>query len=352
MKAVTTFLLSVFSVPVLAAAADARWVNEDPYAGYYLGTFQTRFVKGVAEAQIRSLGGGSYDGFIALKSEKDGVESIVTVGVITEFQPQPGGTTIIGAQHPNNRASARDNPDSRLQFVSMTLNGELTPGKLTGDIQLPVARPGESTFTMNRVKAPASVTLGAEPPEGAMVIFDGKDRGQWKEAKWKIVEGALEVGEGNLTTKQSLTNFLLHVEFRTPAMPGSRGQDRGNSGVYLRSVFEVQVLDSFGLFPLADNDCGGIYKVAAPHVNAVNACLPPGEWQTYDITFREGDEKTFRLPEITVVHNGRTVIDRVKIPNDLVVNGTGGGEVDGGFLLLQNHGNPVQYRNIWALPID
>jgi len=95
------------------------------------------------------------------------------------------------------------------------------------------------------------------------------------------------------------------------------------------------VLDSFGLYPLKDNDCGGIYSTQAPRLNA---CLPPMEWQTYDITFSsEG-------PEITVVHNGITVVERAK------VGGTGGGE-GSGFLLLQDHGNPVQYRNIWAEPL-
>lgn len=351
MKAVTSFLFCVLAAAPLAAA-DARFAIDDPYVGVYQGTYQTRLSKGIAEAQIRSLGNGAYDGFIALKSARDGVEKLTTVGVITEFRPGAEQKVTIGAIHPNSLDARRDHPDERLGFPSMPMTGEVTPGRITGSLSGPWIREGEATFTLARVKAPASATLGAQPPPGAIVVFDGRDRGQWKEAKWQVKDGALEVGGGNITTKQSLTNFLLHLEFRTPQMATERGQARGNSGVYLRSVFEVQVLDSFGLFPLADNDCGGIYQVTPPDVDIVNASLPPGEWQTYDITYREGDVKTERLPEITVVHNGRTVVDKVKIPNDLVVNGTGGGEVDGGFLMLQNHGNPVQFRNIWVQPIE
>ncbi len=351
MKAVFPSFLCLLAATVLNAA-DARYTVDDPYAGVYQGTYKTRFATGVAEAQIRSLGNGAYDGFIALKSVKGGEEKLTTVGVITEFRPGAEQKATIGAIHPNQLDQYRDKQNEKLTFPSMPMNGEVTPGKISGTISFPWTNEGDATYTLSRVKAQPSATLGAKPPAGATVIFDDRDRGQWKEAKWKTREGALEVGEGNITTKQSLTNFLLHVEFRTPFMPEARGQARGNSGVYLRSVFEVQVLDSFGLFPLANNDCGGIYQVAEPELAAINACLPPGEWQTYDITYREGDEKAFRLPEITVVHNGKLVVDRAKVPGELVVNGTGGGEVDGGFLMLQNHGNPVQYRNIWVQPIE
>lgn len=351
MKAVTSFLLCLLTASVLPAA-DARYVIDDPYAGVYQGTYHTRFAKGVAEAQVRSLGDGSYDGFIVLRNLREGVETVTSINVITAFRPGAEQTTGIAAIHPNAIDKDRWNPDERFSWPPLSLAGEITPGKMSGSVQGPFIREGDATFTLSRVKPPQSATLGAEPPKGALVIFDGKDRGQWKEAKWPVKDGVLEVGEGNITTKQSLTNFLLHLEFRTPHMPAARGQARGNSGVYLRSVFEVQVLDSFGLFPLANNDCGGIYQVAAPDWKQANASLPPGEWQTYDITYREGDEQTFRLPEITVVHNGKTIIDRVKIPSEFVVNGTGGGEVDGGFLMLQNHKDAVQYRNIWALPIE
>ena len=153
------------------------------------------------------------------------------------------------------------------------------------------------------------------------------------------------VSGGDITAKEKLTNYKLHVEFKTPFMPEAEGQGRGNSGVYLQNKYEVQVLDSFGLFPLKDNDCGAIYTVRAP---AGNACLPPGVWQTYDITYVEKSEGN--LPSVTVVQNGMTVMEKEQIPASVVAKGTGGAVMTGGFLRLQDHGNPVEYRNIWVEP--
>ena len=168
--------------------------------------------------------------------------------------------------------------------------------------------------------------------------------------KWPIVDGAMEVkaGSGNIVTKGKFTDFKLHIEFRTPFMPNARGQGRGNSGVYLQGRYEIQVLDSYGLEGL-DNECGGIYKVGAP---MVNMCLPPMQWQTYDITFQAprfdaGGSKT-EDAVVTVVHNGVTIHDRRRLP------GPTGGAIDNdvsrpGGVYLQDHGNPVQFRNIWLV---
>lgn len=351
MKAVTVFLFSCLLVS-LAAAADPRYVIDDPFAGVYSGRFVAGPSGGKAEAQIRSLGNGSYDGLLALKTQVDGDDRIFTIAVITPFRPDADQKANFGGTHPNTLQKNLNNPDKRLSFPQLNFRGEITPGKISGEFSGAFATRGTFTFDLSRITPPKSPTMDAPPPSGAIVMFDGKDLSKWKSSKWKINDGVLEVGDGNLIAKQSLTNFVLHLEFRTPNMPTALGQERGNSGVYLRSVFEVQVLDSFGIFPLADNDCGGIYKVKAPDVGQVNACLPPGVWQTYDITFRDGDEKSGRAPVITVVQNGKTIIDKAQVPMDLFVNGTGGGEVGGGFLMLQNHGNAVQYRNIWAQPIE
>ncbi len=168
--------------------------------------------------------------------------------------------------------------------------------------------------------------------------------------KWPIVDGAMEVkaGTGNIITKGKFKDFKLHVEFRTPFMPNARGQGRGNSGVYVQGRYEIQVLDSYGLEGL-DNECGGIYKIGAP---MVNMCLPPMQWQTYDITFQAprfdaGGNKTENAV-VTVVHNGVTIHDRRKLPVPT------GGAIDGnlsepGGIYLQDHGNPVQFRNIWLV---
>jgi hypothetical protein len=171
-----------------------------------------------------------------------------------------------------------------------------------------------------------------------------------KKVKWRIVDGAMEVkaGSGSIVTKRKFEDFELHIEFRTPFMPDARGQGRGNSGVYLQGRYEVQVLDSYGLEG-KDNECGGIYKVGAP---LVNMCLPPLQWQTYDIMFRAprfnaGGTKA-EDAVITVVHNGVTIHDRRRIP------GPTGGALDGkvaepGGIYLQDHGNPAQFRNIWLV---
>lgn len=350
MKTALTSLFAV-SCAFALAAAESHFAIQDPYAGYYEGVYPASDGPARAEAQIRALEGGKYGGFMVIHSVNRPERPILNLGILEEFEPVAGETNNIIARHPNPRGVSDAERRTEFSWPMIALMGEIEPGLIKGRIYAEVfGKTHNYTFDLVRKSPPPSPTLGAKPPEGAIVIFDGKDRGQWKENKWSIVDGALQVGKGNVTTRQSLTNFLLHLEFRTPFMPEAKGQARGNSGVYLRSVFEVQVLDSFGLFPLANNDCGGIYQVAEPDWRAVNACYPPGEWQTYDITYREGDQN--RLPEVTVVHNGRTIIDRARIPSQLLVNGTGGGEVDGGFLLLQDHGNPVQYRNIWVKPLE
>lgn len=188
-----------------------------------------------------------------------------------------------------------------------------------------------------------SPTLGHKPPPGAMVIFDGTSTDQF--VNGRIDDGLLMEG---VTTKDAFGDALWHIEFRLPYQPEDRGQARGNSGAYFNGSYEVQMLDSFGLEG-KDNECGGIYKASPP---SVNMCLPPLSWQTYDVqvtapTF-DGDKKIANA-RLTVRHNG------VLIHDDKEISGiTPGGpltkEAPRGPLHLQNHGNPVRYRNIWVLP--
>jgi hypothetical protein len=201
--------------------------------------------------------------------------------------------------------------------------------------------PGNAAFALNKVMR-KSPTLGQKPPEGAVVLFDGTDTSAWNGGK--ITDGKLGVG---VNSKEKFGDFTLHIEFILPFQPEDRGQGRANSGVYPQNRYEVQVLDSFGLTG-EDNECGGIYKTARPRVNM---CYPPLAWQTYDLDFTaarfDADGKKTANATITLRHNGVVVHDKqeVKAP-------TGGGDMKEsatGPFHLQNHGNPVFYRNIWVI---
>lgn len=202
-----------------------------------------------------------------------------------------------------------------------------------------------------------SPTLGAKPPEGAVVLFDGTNLDHWlsrgnKPAGWKVEDGVMTVGgrRGDIHSKETFQDAKIHIEFRTPFLPLMRGQGRGNSGVYVQGLYEVQVLDSFGL-PPKDNEAGGIYEIAVPKQNA---SLPPGEWQTYDITFHgpkfDADGKVTKPAEITVVHNGTVIHDKVVLPRPTKGN-LGNDPKQPGPIMLQDHGNPVSFRNIWFVPL-
>jgi Domain of Unknown Function (DUF1080) len=214
---------------------------------------------------------------------------------------------------------------------------------------------------------------GVPPPSGAIVLFDGKSLDNWinrdgkTPAKWKLLEGGItqvEPRTGDIITKQKFDgHFKLHVEFRVPYEPKSSGQGRGNSGVYLQGRYEIQVLDSYGIpaDKLAQGDCGGIYGVAKP---PVNACKAPTVWQTYDVDFQSPVCKDGKLAEpgiISVLHNGIKIHDRVRIARkdkdgkeEIVTVTTSGLASDPctpGPILLQDHGNPVQFRNIWIVQV-
>lgn len=204
-------------------------------------------------------------------------------------------------------------------------------------------------------RKPDDATLGARPPAGAIVLLGGERLEGWVESdgktptKWPFADGILTVGHGDVMTEKTFGNFELHVEFNVPYMPDAHGQGRGNSGVYLTGNYELQVLDSYGL-KIQDNDCGAIYHQITP---AVNACKPPLQWQTYDITFHRAkleDGKVGKRARVTVIQNGIKIIDNAEISPS--PGGAGTPEGHDGPILLQDHGNPVQYRNIWIKPIE
>lgn len=204
------------------------------------------------------------------------------------------------------------------------------------------------------------------PPKGAIVLFDGKNLDGWLRrdgktaADWKLVGGgAMQATGGDIITKEKFDgSFKLHVEFRVPYMPKASGQGRGNSGVYVQGRYEVQVLDSYGL-DSKDNDCGAIYEVSKP---LVNACKAPAVWQSYDIEFTAPkckDGKVVEPARITVHQNGVKIQDDTRLirkgkdgKEEIVKVTRAGLESDPctpGPILLQYHGNPVQFRNVWLV---
>ena len=200
---------------------------------------------------------------------------------------------------------------------------------------------------------PPVVTPGQAggPPSDAIVLFDGTNLDAWEGGDaWKIEKGYAITQQRSIHTKQGFGDCQLHLEFATPSEVVGSGQGRGNSGVYLMGKYEVQVLDSYNNQTYFDGQCGAIYKQQPP---TVNACRPPGEWQTYDIIFTaprfDQDGKLTQPAYVTVIQNG------VVIHNHLELHGGTFWDQPPHYeahpeklpLTLQFHGNPVRYRNIW-----
>ena len=196
-----------------------------------------------------------------------------------------------------------------------------------------------------------SPTLGANPPPGAVVLFDGTEAsvGQhWQKGARMTDDGLLMEG---CTSIDTFGDYSIHLEFRLPFMPKARGQARGNSGLYHQGRYETQILDSFGLQG-KNNETGGIYEIRDPDANL---CLPPLVWQTYDVDFvaaRYADDgKKTANAKITVRLNGVVVHRDVELPRATRAAPIKEGPDDGP-IYLQNHGNPVRFRNIWVKPLD
>jgi hypothetical protein len=244
-----------------------------------------------------------------------------------------------------------------VKILTATRSGDKTILKLKGNEVGTILngtmtlKPTEEAATLKKVER-KSDTLGKKPPQGAVVLFaEPGDEKNWTNGKlMELSDGKfLTVAKtGGIKSKEKFGAFKAHVEFRLPWMPNSTGQGRANSGVYLQDRYECQVLDSFGLSG-ENNECGGIYQ---QHKPLVNMCLPPLTWQTYDIEFTpaefDGDKRT-RPARATIYHNGVKIHDNVEMKGP-----TGGGQPetkDPGPFQLQDHGDPLIYRNIWVVHV-
>jgi hypothetical protein len=204
----------------------------------------------------------------------------------------------------------------------------------------------------------ATFSDAAPPPADAIVLFDGHDLSQWlsdkgQEPKWKVHGDYMEVvpHSGYIHTKEEFGDFQLHLEWAEPAKVTGNSQERGNSGVFLQGLYEVQVLDCYNNPTYPDGQCGALYGQSPP---LVNGCKKPGEWQTYDIFFQaprfDADHQLIKPATVTVIQNG------LLLHNKQPLLGPTGHKTlasykkntpDRGPLALQDHGNRVRFRNIW-----
>ncbi len=254
--------------------------------------------------------------------------------------------------------------DGALQFEKEGWKGETVDG------QLRVFQPGNELSRHDLVRVQRqSPTLGAQAPEGAVTLFDGRSFDRWEaqvrrgpatDIVWELHGGCMRVAPTDketraghsLVTKDRFRDFLLHLEFRLPLMADKTGQARANGGVTFEDPnwYELQILDSYGLEG-RDNECGGLYKIAAPKVNM---CRPPLVWQTYDIEFHAprynaaGD--LHRAGKISVEHNGRQIHKDVELPDSPSSQQrrkSNPDTISTGRIILHYHKDPIEYRNIW-----
>ncbi|MBI5095802.1 MAG: DUF1080 domain-containing protein [Candidatus Hydrogenedentes bacterium] len=352
-RILTCLVLAAFLACATAIAEDddhvmGIWIGKSAAAGWESRTLVAKIwgtSKITWDGSVTILDGANT---LSANANPENVASDVLLNALSSGKPAGEGT-LTGAGS-DNKATITGTVKVGGEYA---FEAAANDGRMTGQL---TKKPAESVnFQMRRVSV-KSPTIGAPAPQGATVLFDGKNLDGWNAMpeKWALVDdGAMEISNPQLATKQEFGSAKLHLEFRTPYMPraGVGSQERGNSGVYVEGRYEVQVLDSFGAKP-ADNLCGGIYKIAVP---IADATLPPLTWQTYDIEFHaakfDASGKKTQDAEITVLHNGVRIHDHLKLPNP-TPGGVSDQDAKTGPLLLQHHRNAVRYRNIWMQPIQ
>jgi hypothetical protein len=235
----------------------------------------------------------------------------------------------------------------RTKLSGKTVDGSTTLTSGDGDVtailkggKAEITQAGKRIGSLVRIER-ESRTLGAKPPKDAVVLFDGSSAEHFKDGK---LDGDL-LECNNIFSKRHFNSYTMHIEFRIPFKPFTRGQGRGNSGVYHQGRYETQILDSFGLEG-AMNETGGIYGIAAPRLNM---CYPPLRWQTYDADFTTAeyvDGKKTKNARMTVRLNGVVIHDNQELGHSTTASPIKERD-EPGPLFLQAHGSPVRFRNIW-----
>jgi hypothetical protein len=202
---------------------------------------------------------------------------------------------------------------------------------------------------------PAIITPGSEnslPPSDAVVLFDGKDLSGWENGEnWSVENGDAIAGKGVITSKAKFGDCQVHLEWSAPTPPQGEGQGRGNSGLFLMGTYEIQILDSYINKTYYDGQAGGIYKQTPPLVNAMR---PPGKWNAYDIIWtrpRFNADGSLKSPAyITAIHNGALILNHFELQGNTPYSTPPSytSHEDRLPLKLQDHGNPVRFRNIWV----
>ncbi|HEX8912303.1 MAG TPA: DUF1080 domain-containing protein [Humisphaera sp.] len=324
--------------------ADATLPADFKIQGEYAGEIAGG---GPLGAQVIALGNGTFQAVLlpgGLPSAGwDGKQKILLAGKLAgdkaTFAPAEGKRKYLGQSPDEFSATSKFPPEGQKAYTAeIAADGQSLAGK-TDD---------GKAFALKRA-ARVSPTLGAKPPEGAKVLFDGTSKGAFKGGKFDEAKKVLNTEGQDIKSTDKFMGYTMHVEFMLAYRPEARGQGRGNSGFYQGDHYEVQILDSFGLDG-KNNECGGVYTKAEPKVNM---CLPPLVWQTYDVEFTPAvydaaAKKKTANARLTVRHNGVLIHDNIEI------NGPTGGarnEPEGtpGGITLQGHGNPTQFRNIWVV---